>query len=93
MQIKNCHTKLDIAALATFTVNPSNNNNSNKHAPPTSNFTSMSRILSADELDVTVAKHPASVAARFIIIQQALRQLVSCFSLSPVCLSIVFCVP
>jgi hypothetical protein len=36
--------------------------------------TIVSRIISADELDVTVAKHPASLVARFMLIQQALEQ-------------------
>ena len=33
-----------------------------------------SRLITADELDVTVAKHPASLTARFLLIQQALAQ-------------------
>jgi hypothetical protein len=41
---------------------------------------SLSRLVTADELDVTVAKHPASLTARFLLIQQALSQvrLASC---------------
>jgi hypothetical protein len=35
---------------------------------------SLSRLITADELDVTVAKHPASLTARFLLIQLALAQ-------------------
>lgn len=34
----------------------------------------LSRLVTADELDVTVAKHPASLTARFLLVQQALLQ-------------------
>lgn len=35
---------------------------------------SHSRLVTADELDVTVAKHPASLTARFLLIQLAIAQ-------------------
>lgn len=40
-----------------------------------------SRLITADELDVTVAKHPASLTARFLLIQQALAQVIHTLTL------------
>jgi len=77
-QVANCENKPD------FTLSPSSPATTSTPSVTTavaSNLASVSRMLSADELDVTVAKHPASITARFIIVQQALRQQVRhCFA-------------
>lgn len=62
-----------------------NNTNSNTTSNASSEY---SRLVTADELDVTVAKHPASLTARFLLIQQALAQV-----LVDLPLSLIFVTP
>lgn len=58
----------------------SSNSNTSKPSDPQQTQTqtqalhALSRLVTADELDVTVAKHPASLTARFLLVQQALSQ-------------------